>query len=200
MKRSFAIVAVSLVALGLSGCVAPVGPVEVTRYSAPEIAQLQRGSIVVEPAPGGDAQGLEFDTYAAAVSRELARVGFAQQPAGASDLVASVKVTRDVFRGDAARSPVSVGVGGSTGSYGSGVGVGVGINLNSLIGNTQKVETTLSVMIRQRSTGKSVWEGKAVHVVAASSPLATTALAAPKLAEALFRDFPGRSGETITVK
>jgi hypothetical protein len=30
------------------------------------------------------------------------------------------------------RGPVSVGVGGSTGSYGSGVGVGVGVNLNAL--------------------------------------------------------------------
>lgn len=200
MKRWIVALAASLAALGVSGCVAPAGPVEVTRYSAPEIAQLQRGSITVEPAPGGDAQGLEFNTYAAAVSRELARVGFAQQAAGVSELVASVKVTHDVFRSDAGRSPVSVGVGGSTGSYGSGVGVGVGINLNSLIGSGEKVETVLSVMIRQRSTGKSLWEGKARHVVSAGSPLATTALAAPKLAEVLFRDFPGRSGETITVK
>lgn len=200
MKRSVLAVAVSLATLGLAGCVAPVGPVEVTRYSAPEIAQLQHASVAIEAAPGSDAQGLEFNTYAVAVGRELTRLGFAQQAAGASDLVAAVKVTREVYRGNAGSSPVSVGVGGSTGSYGSGVGVGVGINLNSLIGSTEKVETTLSVMIRQRSTGKSVWEGSARHVVSATSPLASTALAAPKLAEALFKDFPGRSGETITVK
>ena len=55
-------------------------------------------------------------------------------------------------------------------------------------------------MIRDRASGQSLWEGRARFSVRSSSPLAQTQLGAPKLSEALFRDFPGRSGETILVK
>jgi hypothetical protein len=44
-----------------------------------------------------------------------------------------------------------------------------------------------------------LWEGRANFTVRATSPLADTALGAPKLAEALFKGFPGQSGETIQV-
>ena len=64
----------------------------------------------------------------------------------------------------------------------------------------QQVETLLAVTIKDRASGQAVWEGRASFAVKASSPLATTQLGAAKLAEALFRGFPGRSGETIEVK
>ena len=97
-----------------------------------------------------------------------------------------------------ARSPVSVGVGGSTGSYGSGVGVGIGFDLSPR--PSEQIETTLAVVIRDRETRKSLWEGRASFTVTATSPLSNTQLGAPKLAEALFRGFPGESGETILVE
>jgi hypothetical protein len=45
-----------------------------------------------------------------------------------------------------------------------------------------------------------LWEGRASFTVTSASPLAATALAAPKLSAALFLNFPGTSGETIEVK
>jgi hypothetical protein len=93
---------------------------------------------------------------------------------------------------------VSVGVGGSAGSYGSGLGVGIGIELSGP--PPEQIETELSVTIRERASGRALWEGRSRFTVGAKSPLAQTQLAAAKMSEALFKDFPGRSGETILVK
>ena len=192
--------ALALAVLAVTGCVAPVGPVEVTRFHLPDTARLGQGTVAVEPAQGMDAQRLEFRSYAAAVSRELQRVGYSELVAGgrSSESVVLVSVERESFRRDRNGSPVSVGVGGATGSYGSGVGVGVGLTLSGPPPET--VETRLAVTIRNRASGQSLWEGRASFSVRASSPLAQTQLGAAKLAEALFRDFPGASGETVLVQ
>ncbi|MEO7247874.1 MAG: DUF4136 domain-containing protein [Novosphingobium sp.] len=180
----------------LSGCIAPVGPIEVTRFHAPDTAALARGTITVEAAPGADAASLELKSYQSAVSQQLQRIGYSE--AGAGDQVALVKLIRSRLRPARSSGPVSVGVGGSTGSYGSGVGLGIGLNLSGP--PPEQVETQLSVSIRERASGKVLWEGRAMFTVSAKSPLADTALAAPKMAEALFRGFPGNSGETIEVR
>lgn len=198
MKRTPVVLSALLPVL-LAGCVAPVGPVEVTRFHVPQTAQLGTGTIAVEPAEGMDGQSLEFRTYAAAVSRELQRLGYADMVAGgrASQSVAIVRIERESFRRAADGSPVSVGLGAGTGSYGSGVGMGLGFNLSGPPPET--IETRLSVTIRDRASGQALWEGRASFSARASSPLAQTQLSAGKLAEALFRNFPGTSGETILV-
>lgn len=177
-----------------AGCVAPVGPVEVTRFHLPQ-ARLGSGAITVLPAPGQDGASLEFRTYAVAIAQQLARVGYRESQGGA---VALLAIDRAVVAPERGRGPVSVGVGGSTGSYGSGVGLGIGVDLSGP--PPEQVETRLSVMIRERPGGEVQWEGRARFIVSAKSPLASTQLGAAKLAEALFRDFPGVSGETIEVK
>ncbi|MCB2064345.1 MAG: DUF4136 domain-containing protein, partial [Novosphingobium sp.] len=173
--------ALALAVLAVTGCVAPVGPVEVTRFHLPDTARLGQGTVAVEPAQGMDAQRLEFRSYAAAVSRELQRVGYSELVAGgrSSESVVLVSVERESFRRDRNGSPVSVGVGGATGSYGSGVGVGVGLTLSGPPPET--VETRLAVTIRNRANGQSLWEGRASFSVRASSPLAQTQLGAAKL-------------------
>jgi hypothetical protein len=197
--RSLPLAAVALALAGLGGCVAPVGPVEVTRFHVPDLAALGRGVISVEPAAGQDGESLEYRSYAAAVARQLVLLGYSEAPAGvASPQIATLRIERSSWRPDRARSPVSVGVGGSTGSYGSGVGLGIGIDLSGP--PPEQVETLLGVTIKQRTTGKALWEGKASFAVRAASPLATTQLGAAKLAEALFKGFPGASGETIRVQ
>lgn len=192
------LLASGLFALALAGCVAPVGPVEVTRFHAPNLAALGRGTISVEPAPGQDGNSLEWRSYQSAVLRQLALLGYSEAPAGSGAQVALVGVSRETYRPDRARSPVSVGVGGSTGSYGSGVGLGIGLNLSGSPG--EQTATRLSVTIRQRDAAVPLWEGRADFTVRSSSPLAHTDLGAPKLAEALFKGFPGNSGETIEVR
>ncbi len=182
--------------LALSACMIPTGPVEVTRFNRADRGIVYgQGSLAVVAA-GGAADSLQLSPYIAAVQREMARVGYTQA-ANAGDVVAEVSVDRAEFRGNA-RSPVSVGVGGSTGSYGSGVGVGLGVDLGSL-GDKRGIETTLNVRLLRRSDNLVIWEGKARQSGAATSPAAQPGIAASKLAAGLFKDFPGRSGETMTV-
>ncbi len=182
----------------LTGCVAPVGPVEVTRFHVPDVTRLGRGTIAVEPAPNTlPADSLEWRAYAAAVGRQLTLSGHGVLTTGSGEQVALVRLQRQTFQPQA-RNPVSVGLGGQTGSYGSGVGLGVGIDLSGPPADV--IETELAVTIKDRASGQSLWEGRARFSVSAKSPLANTELGAAKMAEALFKGFPGRSGETIEVK
>lgn len=201
----FRFVLSALAVAGLAGCVAPVGPVEVTRFhvpGAPFGPQFRPGSIAVVPAPSQSAitpsgTSLELRAYQAAVARELVRIGYAEASAGAGQ-VAEVRLMRRTWQPERNRGPVSVGVGAGGGSYGSGVGMGVGIDLSGR--PPAQTETELGVMIKDRPGGRTLWEGRAQFVVRADSPLAQTDLGAAKLAEALFRGFPGNSGETILVR
>jgi hypothetical protein len=196
MTRALRLAAL-LTLTALPGCVAPVGPVEVTRFHLPDTTRLGHGAIAVEPAPGMAGDSLEFRSYAAAVGRQLALLGYGERQAGAGDQVALVRLERRVHHA-ARRGPVSIGAGGSTGSYGSGVGLGIGIDLSGP--PPDLVETLLAVTIRDRATGQALWEGRASFVVSAKSPLAGTQLGAAKVSEALFKGFPGNSGETIEVR
>ncbi len=179
----------------LSACVAPIGPVEVTRFHLPDISALGHGPVQVVAAPGVDPASLEFRSYAAAVSRRLVLLGYTDATGGQ---VAEVKIVRETMQPARTSSPVSVGIGGSTGSYGSGVGLGIGLNLSGP--PPAQTRTDLAVTIRDHAGGQSLWEGRASFTVRSDSPLAGTQLGAAKLAEALFKGFPGSSGETIQVK
>lgn len=184
--------------LALSACMTPTGPIEVTRFHVPDTTMLAKGTIAVEPGTGMDAKSLELQTYMGAVHSELQRLGYGDAASGAGAQVALVRVTRQRYQPERVRNPVSVGIGGSTGSYGSGLGVGIGLNLSGP--PPEQVETELAVAIKDRKSDKVLWEGRAAFTVKASSPLAQTQLGAPKMAGALFTGFPGNSGETITVK
>lgn len=196
--KSLKFAALCLALAPLAGCVAPTGPVEVTRFHVPDVSALGKGTISVEPAPGMDGASIEWRTYQMAVQRQLTLVGYTSAAAGTGAQVAELRFTRGTYQPDRSGSPVSVGVGGSTGSYGSGLGVGIGINLSPK--PAAQVESTLGVMIKDRVSGQALWEGRASFAVRASSPLADTTLSAGKMAEALFQGFPGQSGETIAVK
>lgn len=121
----------------------------------------------------------------------------AAEPGAAAPLTLRIGFDRTERLAGAKRSPVSVGLGGSTGSYGSGVGLGVGINLGG--GPKPVQDLKLSVRIDDAATGQALWEGRALAAVPAKAPAAQPGLAAAKLAEALFKDFPGESGRTISV-
>ncbi len=184
--------------LATSGCATPTGPVEVTRFhDAAALERLGRGAIAVEPAPGLPADSLELRTYQAAVARELVKLGYTEVASGEGVLVAQLRLDKSVAA-PARRSPVSVGVGGSTGSYGSGVGVGIGLDLSGP--PPEQLTTQMQVTIRERAGNAVIWEGRASFAVRASSPLASAPLGAARMAQALFAGFPGNSGETIEVK
>ena len=186
-------------ALTLAGCATPPGPVEVTRFVAPDrMGQLGQGTIFVESATSANGDSLSLSPYKSAVADELRRLGYTESDRAGAGQVAEVTLNRYVLGSEGRRSPVSVGVGGRTGSYGSGVGVGIGINLGG--GEKDRLGTELAVTIRDAASGESIWEGRADFQAPENSPLARGQANAQTVASALFREFPGNNGETIEVE
>jgi hypothetical protein len=184
-------------ALSLTACATAPGPVEVTRFVAPTAStQLAQGPIFVQSAAGED--NLELAPYKAAVAAELVRQGYRESARAGAGQIAEVRVERYRLGSDGGRNPVSVGVGGSTGSYGSGVGLGVGINLGG--GSRNQVGTEMRVVIRDAASSQVLWEGRADFAVAENSALADRVANAQTVAAALFSEFPGNNGETVQVE
>ena len=174
--------------------------VAVTRFHLGQ--QIARGEIAVEPADPAQANSLEFAQSAAAVERELARLGWSVRSGNArSEQVALLRVEQRARLGARRGSGISVGVGGGTGGYRSGVGVGVGATIPVGSGGAREIVTTeMNLRIQRRSDATVAWEGRAELEARTDSPLAQRSAAAARLAEALFRDFPGESGRTIRVE
>jgi hypothetical protein len=194
--RMLAAIALAAIPL-MSACTTTPGA-EVTRFHLGDTSMLGHGPITIEAGQGMDPNALEFSIWSSAVAQQLTAAGYGPVNAAAGGQVAQVRVSRSTQQAVRRNSPVSVGVGGATGSYGGGVGLGVGIDLSGTPAN--QVATELSVSIRDKASGRTVWEGRAVNMVSEKSALASPQASAQKLSAALFQGFPGNSGETITVR
>lgn len=193
-----------LAALGLvllAGCAtAPINrPVEVLRYHADTVA---RGTISVEPAIGGPDANAEFRAFQLAVEGALGANGYTVTPATAQPrYVATVAFRRGARLAPDNGPRFSVGIGG--GSFGHSGGVGGGVNV-PVSGNRLReiVGSELSVKIAERGAAGAgvIWEGRGMTEADSRLPEASPEIAARKLADALFRGFPGESGRTITVR
>jgi hypothetical protein len=205
MNKNRLALSVFLASALLAGCATEMGTggaagVSVTRFHLGQ--PIARGEIAVEPVDSADANSLEFAQISDAVERELTRLGWRVARGNArSEQVALVRVDQEVRQGRR-RSGFSVGVGAGAGSWGrrSGVGGGAGVNIPITGGPNQIVATQLSVRIQRRSDATVAWEGRAEMEARGGTPFASRAAAANRLAEALFRDFPGESGRTIRVR
>ena len=177
----------------LGACSTPyTSPVAVDRFVAADRAPLTANdSIVVE---AGDLN--VPPAFVGAVAREIEAQGYAITARSGRYLTAVVDVEIVPIAAGYRRSPVDVGVGGSTGSYGSGIGAGVGINLGG--SEAPSKATRMQVTIRN-SLGASVWEGRAEVLTGDNSDLADSDVAAQALAAALFQNFPGENGERYEV-
>lgn len=202
--RPTAFIALPLLASLIAGCATALPPVEATRFHRIDSSPLAAGRYAFGAANGADAPSLANRGYEIAVARQLDRLGLSaagsSMATGDADYQVAVRVSRDrAPAGSAANGTgVSVGVGGATRGYRSGLGVGVGLDLTQLLADRRDlVVTTLAVRINRRGDSLPLWEGRAQSVARAGSPAAQPELDADKLATALFRDFPGRSGETI---
>lgn len=204
MKAVFARSTLLLLSAALAGCASTSGSpgADVTRFHLGQ--PVAQGQVAVEPFNTEDPNSPEFRTYAAAVARQLNRLGWTVvDTLGQSEQVALVGVEQQSYRGAPRRSPVSVGVGGGVGGggYRSGGGVGVGLGFNLGGGKSGRMEeTTLQVRIKRRSDDTVVWEGRATGQARVDKPEGQPNLVSERLAEALFRDFPGVSGQSIRVK
>ena len=192
MKTAFLRCGGILLALAVSGCAAgghggaAAGGIEVARFhlGAPTIA---KAPIAIEPFDRADANRPEYPAYAAAVARELTRLGWTvMNSSGQSEQIAMIDVEQGSREAIAALSAARIGRGLAT-TVPSG-------------SSTEIVATLLEVAIRRRSDATVFWEGRAVSEARTGSSEAASAVAVERLASALFRDFPGESGRTIRVR
>lgn len=193
-----------VIAALLGGCVTPLPPASATRFHRIDGQMtMPAGIYEIAPPTGLDLSMRPDPSYAAAVASQLDRLGHRSRltvAAGQADYLVDVRVERSERAAPQSSGPVSVGLGAGTGSYGSGLGVGVGVNLAGLLRDRRDVlATRLLVRITRRGEEQALWEGRAETFARIGTPAAGAGLNAQKLAEALFRDFPGRSGETISV-
>lgn len=208
-KKLFALAApVSLLALG--ACAAPGLPTQVSRYEAMPAPQGQ--SFVVVPGLG-QKDGLQFSQYAGLVRRHLSALGYSEAP---SREAASFVVELD-YGVDRGRDRVVVRPDPFARGYGYGYGYRPYYSRFGYFGRHRRpfyygwhdpflfddmgsidryrVYTShLELDIRTRD-GQPLFEGRAE----AQSRDDNLGELVPNLIEAMFTDFPGRSGETVRI-
>jgi hypothetical protein len=193
MKTAFLRSAPLLLAAALAACAGgggkerPVagGGVDVARFHLGE--PVARAQIAIEPFDKADGNRPEFPAYAAAVARELSRLGWTVVPSSTqSEQIALIDLEQGSREAIAALSAARIGRGVS-----GTVPAGTSANITA---------TLLEVAIRRRSDGTVFWEGRAVDEAATGGAQAARTAAVERLAAALFRDFPGESGRTIRVR
>ena len=192
MKTAFLKSGAILLALASAGCATrggagdAAGGVDVARFHLGE-QTIARSQIAIEPFDRADANRPEFPAYAAAVARELTRLGWTVVPATArTEQIALIDVEQGSREAIAARVAARIGR-----NLPGSVGEGSSANLTA---------TLLEVGIRRRSDATVFWEGRAVSEARTGTPEASPSAAVERLAAALFRDFPGESGRIIRVR
>lgn len=174
------------------------GPIDVTRYHL-GTALSERTTVTIEPLNGASQISPEFQLYADAVRSELVRLGYVPSAELSTGYIAVVGFSRIPRGAVKDRPPVSIGLGGGGfggGRHGGGVGLGGGVSFG-VGGKTHQLYTSeLTVRLRRRSDNSTMWEGRAITDALGDQPTETAA----RLAQALFKGFPGESGVTITVK
>lgn len=198
--KTRAVIALALSAAALAGCSTTMGgraaPVDVTRYHLSQ--PIPAGTVAVQPMNGGSA-GPEAQLYVDAVTASMGSLGFTPATDSArSDYLATVDFRRTDRGQIRTRPPLTIGIGG--GSYGGGVGVGAGTSVG--IGSKTRTvyASELAVQLRRRGDNTVIWEGKAMTETLGAADGTQPTDTATKLANALFKGFPGQSGITITVK
>jgi len=200
MYRALYVIVVAALALATAACGgrAFTGPVEVTRFTGQASSQLGSGTIALRFAQELTNQAAR-DAFRASIGNELGLIGYTVVGEGAQgSQIAQIETSRGPIETSEPGNPVSVGVGGQTGSFGSGVGVGVGIDLGARE-ERPRVVSRLSVRISDKSSGQTLWEGRAAQLLSINSPYAPVDASARILARGLFRDFPGGNGETVEI-
>jgi len=194
-NRVLCLVALGLLTLLTACTTAGSKGTEVTRFHLSKPIGPQ--PINIEAADNNSPNSLAFSSYSNIVAAELKKIGLEQVPGDSAKLVAIVGVTRNVQQPPPKRSAVSIGVGG--GSYGSRGGIGAGVNVPVGAGNSDDsvFVTTLDVKLIERESNTVTWEGNAMRTTPSGEGSATAVV--QQLATALFQDFPGKSGTTVTV-
>ena len=204
-RRMLAAAILGVTAL-VAGC-ASTTPAQITTFNRQAAgADAWTGRhFIVQPLPG-QAESLEYADYSLRVREALRRHGLVP----VTDLHAAELVVHFEYRtdggsvtGSTSSSSVSLGLGGG---YRTGWGVGLGIPIGGTSENIQ-YRHRLQVQIdrvRAASSGPAPGEsipGERVYesTLVTRSESAAVAPQMPAMIEALFADFPGVNGKTVTV-
>lgn len=193
------ILAIGAALLALGGC-ASTPKASVLRFHQNQ--PIAAGTIDLRPLVAGADSSLEYEVQAAAVARELRARGFTIAAApgnisGNTQFSALVGLETAERAAAQRRSGLSIGLGGGFSSGGVGIGTGVSVPVGKRPAPASAATTTLSVRIVGNPGGRPLWEGRASLDTEAAGQRGTAL--ASTLAQALFADFPGPSGQTVEV-
>ena len=204
-RRMLAAAILGVTAL-VAGC-ASTTPAQITTFNRQDAgADAWTGRhFIVQPLPG-QAESLEYADYSLRVREALRRHGLVPMPdLHAAELVVHFEYRTDggSVTGSTSSSSVSLGLGGG---YRTGWGVGLGIPIGGTSENIQ-YRHRLQVQIdrvRAASSGPAPGEpipGERVYesTLVTRSESAAVAPQMPAMIDALFADFPGVNGKTVTV-
>ncbi len=196
MKRSLAL---AVMAAGLlAGCAgASTMRSEVTRFNR---LPPPGGTVAVVAADARRSGDIEFGAYARQTAERLDAAGFRPATGDAPDYIAQLDYDQQPVAGgfDRGGGPrMSLGIGGASFGGHSAVGVGVGTSFD-LNGRSRDAAAlrTVTLVIERRADGGRVFEGRAQSM----GPAANFTGAVSYMIDAIFTDFPGENGRTITVE
>lgn len=195
--RRYIVPLLPLLALGFLGGCASTFTADVTRFHDLPPVTAQTVQIVAKNPDMQDT--LEFQKYADMVGARLEAQGYRAPQAGTpSDYIAGIDYGvgegRQALRDGDSGSSVGVGVGGGS-RGGLNVGVSTAFMISGGDGDSVYVRR-LYMDLTRRSDDTRVFEGRAVS----EGRTPDLGKIMPYLLDALFTDFPGRSGETRTIK
>jgi hypothetical protein len=135
--------------------------------------------------------------YEAAVIDQLVKAGYdTTKPDPAGGQIAELKIVRDVLvPQEAKRKPVSGEMTIGASNYGTYTGMAIGVDLSKP--RKALISTRLEARVRDRATGKPLWEGRAEIATREGDSKWTDQAIATRLAQALFERFPDRAGGKV---
>ena len=211
LHKNILTIAAPLALLGLSACATGL-PTEVSRFQAMPAPQGE--SFVIVPGEAGEKGGLEFSQYAGLVRQHLVGLGYSEAPSREqASFVVELDYGVDEGRDRIVARPDpfprwGFGYGrpyysrfGYYGRYRSPFYYGWHDPFLFDDGWGTRLETYtvytshLEMDIRRNGDGQPLFEGRAE----ARSGEDDLTVLVPNLVEAMFTDFPGRSGETVRI-
>ena len=159
----------------------------------PAAASLRQGTIAVTGAPtGSGVDSGELAVYAAAVVDQLAQAGYRTDvPESTTGQVTELHISHATLQPEEVRKPVSGAM--AVGVSNRGTATALALNIDLSKPRSALISTTLEARIRDRASGKVLWEGRADIATRAGDDRWSSGAIANRLAAALFYRFPDRS-------
>jgi hypothetical protein len=169
------------------------GKVDVASFVAQgdATAALGSGTIAVELEPQTTPMDVPAAAYEAAVIDQMVHAGYdTNGPPGGESQVVELRLTRDELApAELKRNPVSGEM--AVGVSNRGTSTALGLNLDFSKPRKALLSTRLEARIRDKASGTVLWEGRATIATRDGDDKWSDQAIATRLAEALFRRFPG---------